>query len=595
MACLLACAAWAGIHELPIKKIDNVYCYIYKVKPQQTVYGISAELGIDSGKLLQYNPKVNDQGLKANSELVFPCAAFVPETFVVRKKDTAYSLSRTFGLSLERFYELNPGACDGLTAGQTVRLGGVASAPAVSQAESVVKPAPSAPAQSTPGRYTIAQGETLYSIARSHGISLTQLLVANPDLDVVNYAAGTVINIPAGATTPAAATESKGTPSPAELFGGQNQATDDESKVPAVSGNADAITIAVALPFMAENADRPRQAVLFTEFYRGLLLAVDSMRNCGTPIKILAYDTNGTDSGVSSVLADPSLRQAKVIIGPDNQQHFSSFADFGRDNGINVLNLFVVKDQSYLTNPAVMHSNIPHTDMYARAVDYLTATFPDVTPVVLMRKGGLDDKGEFVGMLKSRSLHGGRDVKTIEFEDELTIEHLRGLDPSGRYAFVPISSKLSELNKITEALVTYEKTLPLSGNNMLWGYPEWLSFRGEPQAAMNQLNTYIFSRFFTSPTEDFDSQRIKNNYTAWYGKNMASVIPNQGLYGFDAGMYIISALLQNDGNFDAYTPLYDGVQNCFNFTRAGEGKGWINNEMFFIHYAPSGMVSKITL
>ncbi len=70
-----------------------------------------------------------------------------------------------------------------------------------------VKNRAAAPAASTPDSaltYVIQRGDTLFGIARQHGISVARLREANPQLDTAPIQPGHAINLPAGALTEAA-------------------------------------------------------------------------------------------------------------------------------------------------------------------------------------------------------------------------------------------------------------------------------------------------------------------------------------------------------------------------------------------------------
>jgi len=77
-----------------------------------------------------------------------------------------------------------------------------------------------APADSTAPRRTatrprthrVAEGETLFGIARRYGVTTAQIRALNPDLVPGELAAGTVLRLPAGARSPAAAASASDTP-----------------------------------------------------------------------------------------------------------------------------------------------------------------------------------------------------------------------------------------------------------------------------------------------------------------------------------------------------------------------------------------------
>ena len=80
-------------------------------------------------------------------------------------------------------------------------LGEASSTPA--KATAAVQTAPTKPAKSGNGAYTVAEGDTLSRIAKKHGVSVAALKAANGDSDAVRI--GQELKIPAAGTTVAAA------------------------------------------------------------------------------------------------------------------------------------------------------------------------------------------------------------------------------------------------------------------------------------------------------------------------------------------------------------------------------------------------------
>lgn len=668
MSMLTFTAAVASVNDLPVKDINGKKYYYYEVQPQETVYSLCRRFGITREQLIRCNPSVED-GLKAHQVLLFPVddkgsstASGVTE-YVVQKGETGFGISRKFSMTLDEFYSLNPAARDGLKAGQKVkvRTGGHAEKPGntVTAPKSTTPTTPAATSSThsdrgtttakaaTGGTHTIAQHETLYQIAQAHGLTLRELLDANPTLNPEHYEAGMVIVIPSKKTSPDVPTVTPPAPVKPQTetaHGGSYtvkegdtfygiahahglsveqlraanadidilkpgmlialpQGCDDSQFAITHSSSADAqgvsgvsaitgdtVVIALALPFNAGAAQPDNRSKRATEFFRGFAIAVDSMRNTGRPIRLQVYDTKGTDEGVAAILADPGLKKASVIIAPDAAAQMQKFATFAEANKIYLLNLFVIKDTQYLTNPYIMHSNIPHAAMYDKAVDYFLRTFPDVTPVILKRTGGKDDKVEFVNKLKKKLSASGRVFHEIEYADRLSAATLEKLAKGKNYAFIPVSSNIDEMNKFIDAVTKYKESLT-DGSVTLWGYAEWLTARGDNQAKLHKANTYIFSRFY-SVEKDYGEEQLQTQFERWYGTRIMDKVPKQGTYGFDTGMFLINALNANGGDFSRNTPPYDGLQNAFEFIRAGGNGGLVNDEMFMINFAPTGQMYK---
>jgi LysM repeat protein len=631
----------AAITDLPVKTVNGRQYHYYVVQPQETVYSLCRRFGITRDELVATNPSVAD-GLKANQTLLFPVDNGIKNksvtetaTYMVQGGDTGYGISRRFGMSVDEFYKLNPEAVSGLKAGQYVKVKRAASSSSPVVSESSDKRNESG--------YTIRQGETLYQIAVRNGISLGELLAANPGLNADNYQAGTVINIPASTSERSA--KAVAVPSgkyvvkqgdtfygiahahgmgtdqlraanpnievlqpemvinlPQACSDGMEQAKEIRQEADPVTAvapdaptivqqvNSDTLVIALALPLNASATVRDARSTNSVEFYRGFVLAVDSMRNYGRPLKILTYDTEGSEDKIRQILADPALRSANVIVAPDMQNQLTDFAKFASSNGSYLLNLFVIKDELYKSNPYIMHSNIPHDAMYRKAIKYFLATFPDVTPVFLKRTGGKTDKVEYVDQLKKALSASGRKYHEIEFNDKLSAATLSKLPAGVNYAFIPVSSSVNELNRLISGINKYKEERTDGGSVALWGYAEWLTARGETLESLHKANSYIFSRFY-SVEKDFDQDNLQDAFQRWYGVRIVDKVPRQGTYGFDTGMFLINALNSNNGDFSRPSAPYDGIQNAFRFERV-PGGGLINDEMFMINFGPSASTFK---
>lgn len=600
----VAASVLAAVEDLPVKVVNGKKYHYYTVQPKESVYSLSHKLGISRQDIVKYNPSAED-GLKAYEDLIFPLTGeelptaqtpsseavgeVVSNSYEVKKGDTVYGLCRRFGVSREEFLRLNPGAIDGLKAGETVKLrdGSVSDPVAVSAKPAPTQRTESASRQAQPVNspevtYTIKEGETLYHISKEHGTTVEAILQANPELDVTDYKMGMVIVIP---VADSAAHEV----APAETIGFAPEekpvVTTDES-----DSSSNGIVIALALPFNLNVEKADRQDKVYTEFYKGFLLAVDSMRNCGTPIKVMAFDTADSMDSVRSILANPMLAEAQVIVGPGDANQLNAFANYGKERGVEVLNLFHVKDISYRINPSMMQGNIPHEAMYEKAADYLVNNLRGAVPVLVKSRNASADKAEFLTILKGRFDSRGINAVEIQFDDQLKLDDLESIDRAGSFTFIPVTGKSDELQKMLSTLIEFKKNNPYPDGITLFGYPEWTTFRGDMLAKMIEMGTTVFSRFYTVP-EDAQLKQVEDVFVRWYGSPMASLVPRQGLFGFDTGMYLIKALKANGGDFNLFTPAYNGVQNGFDFQHS-PGGGFVNNDLYIINFRTDGRVDK---
>ena len=559
--------------SLPIKKINGEDYYYYEVKPKETVFGLCRQLNMTKAEIVKYNPSVAD-GLRAGSILYFPVDVL-----------------------------------DGKAV--TASEGPAAAVPSSGTTDSHRIPISAA------STHHVKKGETVYGICRHYGISEEDLMALNPSLKSGALKQGTLLLLPDTSQSAPSVAGDVVAVVPAEPSGdvaGWKANDDDDSKAGTMSTDstdgrssagsvfgqafgqvepedADTLRISVMLPFMLEQKTPDKQAQFYTEFYKGFMIAVDSLRNESLPLVVNAYDTSNSIDSVYAILQRPEQRRADMILAPDGDDQFRAIASFGNLNRINVMNIFAVKNTDYLTNPYLLQSNIPHSDMYDKAVDGVIESFQDYTIVILSSLDGKTDKNEFVSRLKAKAEDAGRSVKEIPYHGYLKSSDLEQLGAEDSYLFVPASGAHSEFNHVASTLKAFKESRDDYNKAVLFGYPEWITFPEESIENMHFLNSTIYSRFYN----DASSRRSKefvNTFKNWYGTAMANAIPVQGILGFDSGYYIIKALNDNvrhDRNFD-YD--YDGIQSSFQFVTPPRVAGKVNDSLYFINFRPSGIVDK---
>lgn len=589
---------------------------VHVVSDKETLYGISRRYNISVDQLKEWNPAVSD-GIRPGQRLYVsaPTGEDVPKApkiaepttadgYTIRDGESLYRIAVNNGTTVDAILALNPGLDrDNYQAGTVIKLPAketpvaaveAPSRPKIEASTMPVNPpvAPVEPVAITPtepdtvatpaptaNTYRVGKHETFYSIAHANGITVEELEKANPTVGILEE--GMILNIPM--TAPEVAVVESDIPA--------EPLNEDPTAALISEPEVGQVNIALMLPLMLNDAERAKQAQLYTEFYQGFLLAVDSLRNCGTPIHLQVYDTESSAERVGSILANPELQEADVIVAPDSEAHLSMISNWATDNDVAVLNLFVVKDETYRTNPMVMQGNIPHNEMYLKAINGLTGRFARYMPVILRRKDGPDDKAEFIAALRNNLDINMIPYRVIEFDGTLKDSDLAELPTDGAYAFIPASGRQPELNRIAPTLIEWSRMLADPDPIRLFGYPEWITFRGETLVNMHKLNTLAYSRFYTVPDDPL-VRNIDESFKRWYGVEMSNFVPRQGLFGFDTGMFLINALSRPRVN--GFEP-YDGVQNGFNFVKSENSRGWINDELYFINFRPSGLIDKISL
>jgi len=205
------------LQVLTTSAFAQAYTY-HTVTAGETVYSISKKYDISQETLLKLNPEAKD-GLQINAKLVIPMSLEQSETAVkkavsfnshkVQKKETLYSLSKQYGVSIEDIKKYNKHLYSNeLRNGETVQIPVFvidnSSPEKVIIAEKKERPAPgkviieernpeitkSRPAAQTAQtgktrEHIILPKETKYGIARKYGMTLAELEELNPKVGVL--------------------------------------------------------------------------------------------------------------------------------------------------------------------------------------------------------------------------------------------------------------------------------------------------------------------------------------------------------------------------------------------------------------------------
>jgi LysM repeat protein len=148
---------------------------IHSVGEKETLYAISRRYGASIESILQYNPTA-DAGLEIGQILKVPYTtrkAVRPvsgaATHTVAAKETMYSISKMYGVTIEEIKEWNNLSNNALSIGQqlVVKKGSPSAAPVPAATTSV--------STNKKGVHTVAAKETMFSISRQYGVTVQQI------------------------------------------------------------------------------------------------------------------------------------------------------------------------------------------------------------------------------------------------------------------------------------------------------------------------------------------------------------------------------------------------------------------------------------
>ncbi|MFN2422647.1 MAG: LysM peptidoglycan-binding domain-containing protein, partial [Cryomorphaceae bacterium] len=320
---LVLAALFAGCavaQDFPKRSVNGKDHYVYTVEPGNTLFAISRSFSISIESLKQANEGL-DERLEIGREILIPLNAIDRRSarrsdvktdgeyllHTVQRKETLFGIAKMYGVTVKDLAELNPDQSVKMSTGMVLRIPVTRS---LSVEEAYLEPA----RNDTFKVHLTAKGETPFSIAKGYGISVDSLANANPGI-LENLPVDTWITVPVHNVGFLLKRKE-------EL-----KAEIPEAKYDMPSGARDEYRIALMLPFELQYNDsvgnmieRGKDLYVLTEialeFYRGVLLAADSLEKAGLRARIKVYEVGEDLVSARDVIKKIDADKADLVIGP---------------------------------------------------------------------------------------------------------------------------------------------------------------------------------------------------------------------------------------------------------------------------------------
>ena len=278
-------------------KVDGKICYTHIVLEKQTLYSISKAYNVSVEDIYAFNPGLRENGLKKNSIIIIPS----PEAAADRNAGSAGEHASSSGGNAGAVSE-NASASGGSTGVSTGNGPG-----------SGVRTDDNGKASADPGHpsmtHTVRWYEDIESIAEKYGVSADAIIHAN-NLKSRELKSRQKLIIPEHGDSYAAA-DSAGESAPdteSTEAGGEEQASGDSERVTFTAKNS--LNVALLLPLKA-GSDKPGTGNF--DFYCGVLLAARELGMNGVNVNL---DVKDISAEKPENISKKLYRESDVIIGP---------------------------------------------------------------------------------------------------------------------------------------------------------------------------------------------------------------------------------------------------------------------------------------
>jgi len=361
--------------------------------------------------------------------------------------------------------------------------------------------------------YKVKKKDTLFGIAKKHDVTIPELMEVNPEMKLEGYSLkkGDYIYIPYAKNGKTI------TPAPvASVQKPEKHSIDVRNR---------AINVGIMLPLHNIDGDGKRMV----EYYRGLLMACDSLKAEGISTNVSAWNV-AIDTDINTILQDAKAKECDIIFGPLYTKQVKALSNFCKANHISMVIPFSISGNDVASNPKIFQVYQDTNVFNEKSINAFVERFPNHHAVFVDCNDTTSKKGVFTFTLRKRLEERGL---------EYSITNLKSSEVSFAKAFSSTQPNVVILNtgRSPELNVALAKLDGLKANNpslsvSLFGYKEWLLYTKVYLNYFHKYNAYIPTVFYYNPLEA-KTRNLENNFRRWFKTDLQYALPRFAITGYD--------------------------------------------------------------
>lgn len=602
--------------------------YKYQVKKGDTMYGVARQFGWDEKIIQQSNPGEMTT-LQKGSMLYYPCdseetvqkedsnnntstAVKDGVTHRIERGETLSSIARMYGMTAKELQMLNPGAGDYIKAGDLLMI----SDPKTT----------STGGNSDVSYHKIQTGETLYGIGKKYNVSVEALLKSNPGVSERNFRAGETIRIPASGTGIVMTTETvredvlKGFREhkvkkeetwnsiarkygiPADVLREANSGVElkkniyigvpvieseevsrqvvDEDKreiqeiyqdINGINDSTGYNGIRFAVVSGSQTSRRDR------EIMRGVLMAVDKLKNSGSKITLKMLEGNNSES----VLGELDTFNPTIVMSTAETDFPEWLARYGNDTRVPVINTLDVKNVDFQSNPYMVQLITTPDYFNEEVANWIFQKYGSYSLVFTGEKDPNDALAESL-----QSIWDPSRVRSRSVEDLRSLP----LNAKGKYLLYSFPTKKADVVEFLDA-VNDAKTKTPEAEVTVIGRPNWIVYDEALSEKFHNADVQIPARFYMSKSERNNSE-FSLHYRQLFNAAVPNTFPVYSGIGYDTALYFLQGLSDSKGDINAMGRPDGMVQSEFELERPSNWSGIMNRAVFMVRFTPYDSIEK---
>ena len=424
--------------------------------------------------------------------------------------------------------------------------------------------------------HEVKKKETIFGIARDNGLTVQELIEANPEMNQPGYELkkGDMIKIPF-----------KKGQEPKDVVNPTAESPVRAAKVSTDLRNR-AIRIGVMLPLHNDNGDGKRMV----EYYRGVLMALDSLKANGISTDIRAWNVP-EEKDIRLTLLEKHVSDRDLIIGPLYTKQLKPLADYAKNNNIRVLIPFSINSTEVYDNDCLYQVFQNGNTLNEAYVFRFYERYKDSHVVIVDCNDTTTTKGPFTSKLRRKLEQEG-----IVY----SITNLKSSEPMFKKCFSTTKPNVVVLNtsRLQELSLAFAKLngLMLTSPGLkisMFGYTEWLMYTRQHMDDFYRFDVCVPTTYYMDPLSP-RTVRFNQKYRSNFHQDMQKYHMKYAATGFDHAFFMVKGMHMYGKHFmgSSGTVGYTPVQTPLHFERIGNG-GMMNRTVMFVHYMPEQRVETI--
>lgn len=575
--------------------------FMHTVTQGQGLYSISRMYGVTEDDIIKLNPG-SERVIRTGQELRIPNRKQPAsgKFHTIQKGETLYRLSVENRISVKELCDANPGlSVDNFKIGQVITIPAPSDEdPLTSTIENAGDKAPqeimadirtiSSDTVAYRTTHVVGKRETIFRICRNYDITQAEFLEANPKYRYNKLKQGAVVRIPF---------------SKDELAQRRQRINDAHNRMQSISDSTlfsmnelqqeesdGIITAALILPFSLDDSTSTLQKQMI-EFYQGILLSLDRLKNENISVNLKVFDSEGEDKSLTPLLESGQLDDVDIIFGPRWTNHISEVARWAAARRIPVVNPMNRDADDVYNNPYVYQLNTPQSYFNQEIYNHFLEQFSN--PNVIIMDADEFRRNEFIDGLKTILKDHDIPYSTLNI-DTAYQELMDTLVPGKQNIMIINSSSSGPLNTLLPVMQLITRTKAPEIETHLFGYPEYQIYAQDHLDELYEVDTWFYTWFYTNNMLQ-ESVEFNNKFRRSFSRQMLVSYPSFAPYGYDTGYYFLKGLATYGKDFENHLNELDTnpVHTGFKFERVNNWGGFINRKVFFVHFSNEYKVEKI--